>query len=118
MKPFFPLALAIAMGLNTAPAVADIVLINAFEVPEGQREAAIAAWEAARDFLATQTGYISTALHGSVTSEARFELVNVARWESADAFKAATQAMREAGVFQPPDGVVANPALYTVIATD
>ena len=112
------LALILAMGLNAAPAIAEVVLINTFEVPEGQRGAAIAAWEDARDFLAAQPGYISTSLHGAAMPDARFELVNVAKWESPEAFLAATQAMREAGVFQPPEGVIANPALYTVIAAD
>ncbi len=110
--------LALSMSLNIAPAIADVVLINAFEVPEGQRDATVAAWENARDFLATQPGYISTALHGAMMPDARFELVNVARWESPDAFTAATQAMREAGVAAMPEGVIANPSLYTVIAAD
>ncbi|MDJ0992503.1 MAG: antibiotic biosynthesis monooxygenase family protein [Dinoroseobacter sp.] len=118
MKPFTILALTLALGLTEGPALADVVLINTFEVPKGQREATITAWEAARDFLAEQPGYISTELHGSVTQQARFELVNVARWESAQAFMAATEEMRAAGVFQPPADVIANPALYTVIAAD
>lgn len=118
MKPFAPITLAFAFGLTAVPAVADVVLINAFEVPEGQRAATIEAWEDARDFLATQPGYISTELNGSITPEARFELVNVAQWESPQAFSAAIEAMRAAGVFQPPAGVTANPALYSVIATD
>lgn len=111
-------ALVLAMGLNTLPALAEVTLINTFVVPEGQREATIAAWENARDFLAAQPGYISTALHSAVTPDATFALVNVARWESPDAFRAAVQAMRDAGVFTPPEGVTATPALYTVIAQD
>lgn len=110
--------LAFVIGSAALPSSAEIVLINTFEVPQGQRAAAVSAWEAARDFLALQPGYISTALHGAVTPNARFELVNVARWESREAFVAATQAMRAAGVFVPPEGVVATPALYSVIAAD
>lgn len=118
MKPVTTLAFTLALGLTAVPAAADVVLINVFEVPERQREATIEAWNAARDFLTAQPGYISTELHGSITPEARFQLVNVARWESPEAFMAATEAMSAAGVFQPAAGVVANPALYTVIATD
>jgi hypothetical protein len=110
-------ALALILALST-PAAAEVVLINAFEVPEGRREATVAAWEDARDFLAAQPGYIATALHGAVTPDARFELVNVARWESVEAFAAATGAMRAAGVFVPPEGVIPHPALYTVILAD
>lgn len=118
MKTSNTLALALVIGLNSVPAVADVVLINVFEVAEGQREATTAAWEIARDFMADQPGYISTALHGAVTPDARFEIINVAKWESPEAFIAAADAMREAGIFQPPEGVFANPALYTVIAAD
>lgn len=117
MKLLIPAALCLSLTLP-GPASADVVLINAFEVPENQREAVISAWENARDFLSTQPGYIDTALHGAITPNARFELVNIARWESAEAFMAATQAMRASGVFAPPQGTVANPSLYTVVRTD
>lgn len=114
MKPILPAALAISLAV-AMPSSADVVLINAFEVPESKRAAVIAAWEDARAFLSTQPGYIDTALHGAITPNARFELVNIARWESAEAFMAATTAMRASGVFVPPDGTVANPALYTIV---
>lgn len=117
MNPILPAAVALSLALS-GPALADVVLINAFEVPDAQREAVVAAWEDARDFLATQPGYIDTALHGTITPDARFELVNVARWESREAFMAAIEAMRASGVFVPPAGTVANPALYTVIRSD
>ena len=117
MKILIPAALTLALTLP-GPALADVVLINAFEVPQDQRDAVVAAWEDARDFLSTQPGYIETALHGAITPGARFELVNIARWESLEAFMDATQAMRASGVFKPPQGTVANPALYSVIRTD
>jgi len=101
-----------------ATAKAETVLINVFEVPAEQREATIAAWEEARDFLAEQPGYIDTALHRSLSPDDRFQLVNIAQWESPEAFKAATRAMKDAGVFTAPEGVVPNPALYTVIRSD
>lgn len=110
--------LAFALCTVAVPASADVVLINVFEVPPGQRAATIAAWEKARDFLTRQPGYISTELHGALAPNARFELVNVARWETPESFVDAMQAMRAAGVFVPPKGVMATPALYSVIATD
>ena len=117
MKPILPAALAISLMI-ASPSLAEVVLINAFEVPEAQREAVIAAWEDARAFLVTQPGYIDTALHGSINPNARFELVNIARWESPEAFMAAARAMQASGVFVPPAGTVANPALYSIIRTD
>ena len=41
----------------------SVVLINAFEGPEGQDKAFLEGWERARAFLATQDGYQSTQLH-------------------------------------------------------
>jgi len=67
-----------------------VVLINAFEVPAGEDDAFLAGWLGAREFLRTQPGYLSTRLHRSLTPTADFRYVNVAQWESADAFRAAT----------------------------
>jgi heme-degrading monooxygenase HmoA len=67
-----------------------VVLINAFEVPAGEDEAFLAGWERQREFLGAQEGYLSTRLHRSVAPDADFRFVNVALWESAQAFRAAT----------------------------
>jgi heme-degrading monooxygenase HmoA len=66
-----------------------LTLINAFEVPADEADTFIAAWEKARDYLATRPGYIDTALHQAVGPEAEFQFVNVARWRSAEDFAAA-----------------------------
>lgn len=39
---------------------APVILINAFEVPEGEDEVFLAGWERARAFLSTQEGYMWT----------------------------------------------------------
>lgn len=94
---------------------AHIVLINPFEVPKGQLEASIQYWEACRDFLKKEPGYISTELHQSIKDDAKFELINVAVWESPKVFMEASKKMvKELGV-TPPDGLKANPSLYNVI---
>lgn len=111
--------LATTAGLaGSGTAQADVTLINAFEVPAGKQDEAIAAWEKARDFLANEPGYVSTALHEAITPDARFALINIAKWESAEAFQAATKRMHAAGVFPPIDGLTYTPALYRVIRTD
>ena len=71
-----------APGLSAQP----VTLINVFEVPAGSLDDAIRYWEAARDFLARQPGYISTRLHRAISPNARFQLVTVAQWESPEAF--------------------------------
>ena len=67
-----------------------VVLINAFEVPVGKDEAFLEGWEKARAYLGTQEGYRSTRLHRSLSPGADFRFVNIALWESAEAFQAAT----------------------------
>jgi heme oxygenase (mycobilin-producing) len=67
-----------------------VVLINAFEVPEGEDEAFLAGWERQRDYLSSQQGYRSTRLHRSLSPDADFRFVNVARWDSRQAFRDAT----------------------------
>jgi len=93
----------------------SVILINPFTVPVGKVDEAIKAWEAGRDFLSQQPGYISTKLHQSLTTEAQYQLINVAEWESPEAFRAATTAMRENAKFPPVEGVKAAPALYHVV---
>jgi heme oxygenase (mycobilin-producing) len=67
-----------------------VVLINAFEVPEGADEGFLAGWERQREFLSAQAGYLSTRLHRSLSPDADFRFVNVALWRSAKAFRDAT----------------------------
>jgi len=67
-----------------------VVLINAFEVPSGADQSFLAVWERAHDFLLGQPGYRSSQLHKSTETSADFRYVNVAVWDSEDAFRAAT----------------------------
>ena len=92
-----------------------IVLINPFVVPADKLDETITMWELARDYLQTQPGYISTALHQSLAPDATYRLINVAEWESADAFKAATAKMNAEADLPKVEGVVAGPDLYSVI---
>ncbi len=93
-----------------------IILINPFEVPQGKLEESIKYWEACRDFLKKEPGYISTKLHKSIKDDVRFELINVAVWESPKAFAEASQKMaKELGV-PPTEGLKANPSLYSIIS--
>ncbi len=92
-----------------------ITLINSFEVPGEKLEESIKYWEACRDFLKMEPGYISTKLHQSMKSDARFQLVNVAVWETPKSFMGASKKMSEELGIKPPMGLKANPSLYTII---
>ena len=92
-----------------------VVLINSFEVPAADAEKFIAAWEKTRDYLETQTGYIDTALHQAVASDAEFQFVNVAHWATAEDF---TVAIRSPGMREAADGLAGyrpHPALYRAV---
>lgn len=91
------------------------VLINPFEVPERKLEASIKYWEDCRDFLKTQPGYVSTKLHKSIKEGSKFELINVAVWESPKAFMEATKKMLQQPDIVPVEGLKPTPSLYTVI---
>jgi heme-degrading monooxygenase HmoA len=99
------------MDANNDP----VVLINLFEVPAGADEGFIGAWEVARDFLAGQDGFRSTALHRSLGPDAEFRFVNLAEWASAAAFQAATSHPEFPGRDMP---FPAHPGLYPVVAED
>jgi len=92
-----------------------VVLINAFEVPAAQDEAFLAAWERASAFLSTQQGYISTRLHQSLSPSADFRFVNVARWQSPQAFQAATA---QPGFTSAPVPFPRHASLYQVVRAD
>ena len=94
-----------------------LVLINAFEVPGEEAEQFIAAWEKTRDYLATQPGYVDTALHQAVTPGAEFPFVNVARWRTAQDFQAAIQSPGFRETAAGLAGYRPHPALYQVVRT-
>ena len=74
-----------------------VVSINAFQVPSSEDAAFLAGWERAHDFLLSQPGYRSSQLHRSTESGTEFRYVNVAVWDSEDAFRAATASSSSAG---------------------
>jgi heme-degrading monooxygenase HmoA len=55
-----------------------VILINPFEVPAGEEEAALRFWEEAAESMRRQPGFISTRLHKALSPEARFAYVNIA----------------------------------------
>lgn len=94
-----------------------VVLINAFEVPAADAVAFIAAWCGARDYLRSQPGYIDTVLHQSMTPDAEFQFVNVAHWQTAEDFIAATQSP---GFGESAAGLASyrpHPGLYRTVRT-
>ncbi len=91
--------------------MSTIVLINPFEVPQGQEEAFLKGWHAATEHLRQAPGFLSTRLHESLDPQAGFRFVNVAEWESPQHFQAAirTEAFEQISRKMP---FTASPTLY------
>ena len=118
-------AAAALLGLAAIPSWATedvrtepVTLINVFEVPAEQIEETILFWEKSRDFLQTQPGYISTRLHQALSPDAKFQLVNVALWESPETFQAAIRKLHESGLNGGERKAVFHAALFKSIRTD
>ena len=107
-------AYEVAREDGTPDAAGGVVLINPFEVPEGEDERFLAGWDAARDALARQQGYLGTRLHRS-SEPAAFRFVNVARWSSPLMFFRALQRpeFQQAAQAMP---FASHPALYQPVS--
>jgi heme oxygenase (mycobilin-producing) len=90
-----------------------VILINPFEVPAGDEERFLSRWQAARELLATERGYLGTRLHRSLAA-ASFRFVNIARWSSPLMFSRAVQRpeFQQAALALT---FASHPALYQVI---
>ena len=87
----------------------------AYEVSAEDSERFLDSWEKANEFLKGQPGLVSQTLHKASSAAPDFRFVNVSCWESADAFRTATQSQgfREAAARLEPFPIHAS--VYEVI---
>jgi heme-degrading monooxygenase HmoA len=91
-----------------------VILINPFEVPEGTRDDEfLAGWDRAAEYMRKQPGFVATRLHRALTDDARFRFVNVAEWDSPQAFQAAFSTEEFRAIASK--GSPGSPALYEVV---
>jgi len=108
------------MNQHSRPATnSPVTLINVFEVPTEHVEVFIAGWRQRAALMSTKPGFVDTRLHRALSPQTRFQLVNVAHWESREAMEAATadpefQQRISAAIADPRVPIAANPALYQV----
>ncbi len=99
--------------------MSNVILLNAFEVPDGATDASTAYWEEGADLMRKAPGYVSTALHRAIDDNARFQLINRAEWTSPEAFYAAVQAPEFTAFTERHKGDFTYfPGLYRVIRSD
>ena len=89
-----------------------IVLINPFEVQSGSEDAFFAVWRRVSGVMEARPGFIHTRLHRALAGS-RF--INVAEWESQEAFAAAlTSSEFQEAVVALRELGKESPALYEV----
>ena len=76
--------------VNQTPDTGPITLINVFEIRGDDVELFLQEWRERAEFLGGQPGFRSLRLHRALNPDSRFQLVNVAEWDSAEALQAAT----------------------------
>ena len=97
---------------------ADVVtLVNVFEVQPDKLEWFLEGWRERARLMSEQPGFRSLRLLRALSAGARFQFVNVAEWDSADALEAATAhgEFQESAQRAVEDlGVIAHPGIYRV----
>lgn len=97
-----------------------VTFVNVIELPAEQVDAFLAGWRERADFMRHQPGFRDYALHRAVLPDSRFQLINIAHWDSQEAFRSATAdpAFRDqiqALSADPELDATANPGLYEVV---
>lgn len=68
---------------------APFVFINLFEIAEDDIEQFVSDWERRAKVMGQQPGFMSANVYKSLLPDNQFQLVNVAQWQSYDAWVAA-----------------------------
>lgn len=93
-----------------------VTFINLFEVPAGRDEAFRSLWEQVNEYMRGQPGYQDHRLHRALGDDARYRYVNVAAWESPEAWQAAHDEGFRKLVTQPQwREFRSTPSLYEVV---
>jgi len=95
-----------------------ITLINVFEIQPENVESFLVGWRERAAIMSKQPGFLSLRLHHAQSPASRFQVVNVAQWESDEALRAATaRADFQASARRAADesGVTAHPGIYRVV---
>jgi heme-degrading monooxygenase HmoA len=89
----------------------SVTLVNLFTVPAGEEDAFAARFAATVEACKGIPGFVKTELHRNAgVGDPAFAFVNIAVWESAEAWRAALPAIIQAS--GGLGGVVPRPALY------
>ncbi len=94
---------------------APVALINMFEVSNGMENEFVEWWKNCSEALKQEPGFIDARLHRNLQPNAHFQFINVAHWETEEAFVEART--RNKDVMRANPAWKGNPALYEVSVT-
>lgn len=97
----------------------SVTFINVFEIPVDQLDVFIDGWRERARLMSKAPGFLDTKLHRALSSDTRFQLINIAHWESEQAWRDAIanaefQATRQEALADSHDIVHPNVGLYEV----
>ena len=78
-----------------------VTFVNSFTVPAGSEDHFLQLWESVNVYMAAKPGYVDHTLHRSVDPAAPFRFLNIAHWDSSEAWRAAHDAGFRAMVTAP-----------------
>jgi heme-degrading monooxygenase HmoA len=91
--------------------LSPVVLVNIFQVTEGDIPALLSAWEKDASWMKQQPGFISTQMHRGIAGSTVF--MNYAVWESVALFRMAFQHPEfKKAMEHYPSSTVASPHLF------
>ena len=96
-----------------------VTFINVFEIPADQAPGFIEGWAERARIMSTKRGFRDSMLHRALSPEGRFQLINVAHWDSAEAYADAhtdPEFQARIDTVRQYRQVAANPQLYRVVA--
>lgn len=99
-----------------------VTMVDVFEIPREDVEVFKAGWRERAALMSTRPGFRDARLLEAVSDGERFQLINVARWDSEEAWRAANgqadmQTARQKVSDDPRQRVVANTGLYRAAVT-
>ena len=92
-----------------------LVLINLFSMPAELVDGFVAKWEQNIAKAGEVKGFRGTRLHRSVDPDARYPIVNIARWDSVEDWQAMFDEHFSAPEGGGPMSISADPNLYEVV---
>ena len=98
--------------------MANITVINPFEVPQGREDEALSMWDVFAEYFRKQPGYISTKLHKAINPDAKFHFINIAEWETVESFQTALSNPELMDIAKSlPQDIPHYPGIYEIIRT-